>query len=858
MFCAETIQGREITRNMDITPYAIPAILALLAKAVIYLYAHLSPVRNLETRLYLLFLFALSIQNLAEITFFTAQAKSLPIPPGGLLYFGASVVALALLLHLAAVLSTPAFYQKNHRALLAVIYGPALTLEALVWSGTSLVAGFEPMGFTYTRIPGPYYFLFEVYAVAYLLGAVSLFLGGSRSAFASKQLKNRLMLLGMFPGFVLILSVLLLQHFGSRGFNTTVTLPIAITFFLGITAYATHQYRLFDIGFYIPWSKVRARKTAFYDRIRAMLAEIADLGSVREAVHRLSDTLDCSVALVSTGKPVLAVAGSAQQMVAFPLQQLHNIDRIVVANEIAESSPDTYKLMQSHGVAAIVPFYPHSHSASGWMLLGDRFSEQVYTALDFKMVEQLFDKMAELFLDKLLLMRNQLAASERRLQMTELRLQQAEAGLTTLRTEVDSLRDQNQRLTREQAADSLIASHTPEHGALPSIVLLGRDKPLLKRLRRQFPQVEQYVGPDSASFRRQASPEVLVCQLNAGHVADDDWATLLAGRPGQVAALLYGSGAREFVAAHIDALAGSLVEVMPENATDETLARRLQALANLRRATRAIPDPVCPLIGTSLPFQETLRDAARLAGFAEPVLIESADAREIATVARYLHESGVRPGRFQSLAAPEASVPERLTAVLADCEGGSLLVSGLETLSLEVRERVVATVQATGNVRLILGAAVVDEALRTRFRSFLLRLPTLRERRQDLPLLVHYFTLQYNLRAGTHAYLTQAEVDDLMAAQYPADTDALRAAVFDRLNAKHRAAAPEPEMELALTDKTLEEHVAAFEARLIEQTLERCQGNKSKAARLLGLRPNTLHYKLERYGLGGGTKSRND
>ena len=63
-------------------------------------------------------------------------------------------------------------------------------------------------------------------------------------------------------------------------------------------------------------------------------------------------------------------------------------------------------------------------------------------------------------------------------------------------------------------------------------------------------------------------------------------------------------------------------------------------------------------------------------------------------------------------------------------------------------------------------------------------------------------------------------------------------------------------MTLALADKTLEEHVAAFEAHLIAQTLKRCQGNKSKAARLLGLRPNTLHYKIERYGLNAETKDK--
>ena len=96
----------------------------------------------------------------------------------------------------------------------------------------------------------------------------------------------------------------------------------------------------------------------------------------------------------------------------------------------------------------------------------------------------------------------------------------------------------------------------------------------------------------------------------------------------------------------------------------------------------------------------------------------------------------------------------------------------------------------------------MSDALRERFRSFTLRLATLRERHLDLPLLVHYFTLQYNLRAGTQAYLTQTEVDNLMAAQYPENLAALMAAVFDRLNAKHRHSASEPELELSLTDKT--------------------------------------------------------
>ena len=202
--------------------------------------------------------------------------------------------------------------------------------------------------------------------------------------------------------------------------------------------------------------------------------------------------------------------------------------------------------------------------------------------------------------------------------------------------------------------------------------------------------------------------------------------------------------------------------------------------------------------------------------------------------------------------------PERLADALAACQGGTLLITNVETLGAESRERLLAAIKNATGVRIALAVTTADEHLRTRFRSFALRLASLRERRLDLPLLVHYFTLQYNLRAGAHAYLTQAEVDDLMTTQYPESMDALKTAVFERLNAKHRSSAHIPEMEFALTSIPLEEHVAAFEARLIEQTLKRCQGNKSKAARLLGLRPNTLHYKLERYGLGGNPKEKPD
>lgn len=845
---------------------AIPAAAALVFKAAIFIYARYSGTHNLQTRLYLFFLFFFSVQNIAEISgFYVLNVKGVMPYAEANLFYASAIAGMAFLFHLSASFA----FEGQHglrRVLPVFIYLWGIALEILLFFTKWLIKDFEtlsyPVGLSLTRVPGPVYFLFALYAIGIFAGVIGMSLyGWKKQDTTKKQLKNFMLVVAIAPMALLVFLVLGLLHFGIKWMNWSLTFPFAITYFLLITAYTTYQHRLLDIQFYIPWSKVRARKTAFYKRIRAMIAEVADLGSVREAIHRLADTLHCPVALVSTGKPVLTVAGDAQQMVAFPLEQLRSVDRIVVANEIADASPETYKLMQRHGVAAIVPFYPHSQSASGWMLLGDAFSEQVYTPLDFKIVEQLFDKMAELFLDKLLFMRNQLAASERRLQTLELHLQQAQTGIVALRGENESLRGQNLRLAREQAADSLLVTHAPEQTTLPSIVLLGRDKPLLKRLRRHFPQADQYVGLDSASFRRQGLPEVLVCQMETNVDSHDALLSLITRNKGRLAVLVYGEGAQAFVATHKTTLAGTLLERLPETGVDEVIVRRIQALAGLRRAVHTIPDADCPFAGVSQYFHETMRELDRLAGFTEPVLIESPDTAEIAAAAHALHERSGRHGDFGSLltTAQQANA-KALQEQLGICRGGTLLVIGLENLPPAERDEILnAALSATG-VRVVLGLPDADEALRARFRSFTLRLPTLRERRLDLPLLVHYFTLQYNLRAQTQAYLSQGDVDDLMTENYPATLAALKAAVFDRLNAKNRETAPLPEMTLALADKTLEEHVAAFEANLIAQTLKRCQGNKSKAARLLGLRPNTLHYKIERYGLNTDTqdKSGND
>ncbi len=184
---------------------------------------------------------------------------------------------------------------------------------------TALVAGFEPLEHTITEMLRPYYFLFEIYAVGYFVAVPFVLAYGSmKQEPASWKLRNNFMLIGLLPFLFVVLAVVILGHFGMRyinatdstmiPINTTVLLPVVVTFLLAVTAYAVHQHRLFDIQFYIPWSKVRQRKTAFYRRIRGMIADIANLPSVNEAVSQLARTLGCAVALVDS-KATVAAAG---------------------------------------------------------------------------------------------------------------------------------------------------------------------------------------------------------------------------------------------------------------------------------------------------------------------------------------------------------------------------------------------------------------------------------------------------------------------------------------------------------------------------------------------------------------------
>jgi hypothetical protein len=863
---------------MSISLYSIPALLVLIAKAAILYYARKSSSRDPAQVLFLVFLSALMVQNIAEIGILNFRGAELVGRDdlfNGYLYFAASAVGLAVLVHLTLTLSLDWGSRRASYLLTSLVYLPTVVMVGLLLSTDYVVAGFKQLNYTYGQVAGKGYWLFELYVLTYCVATLALLYYGARyQTTSSRRLKNKLMGYGMLPMGAVVALVMIMEHQGiDPKFNTTATLPIAITFFLAVTAYAIYQYRLFDIDFYIPGSHVRKRKTVFYNRMRELIGEIAELPSPREAVRLLADVFKCPIVLLDGNRQIIANAGGHREMGGLTPATLSHLTHIVMREEISSTMPQVYQDMAAHHVSAIVPFYPGSRGASGWLLMGESFTEQVYSPMDFKQVERVFDKMADLFLDGMVAAREEKQDMAERLQRLEQAYDQLVSAYQKLEQNSEQLRRENERLLMEQPADSfsLISTANQESTVPATVTLLGRDKPMLEQLREHFPQAAHYVAPNSASFKRQSPSDVLVCRIEPeGTRIHRQFLKLIREYRGKSAFLLYGPGAAEFVRVNQKDLLGDIIEVVPDDLPLAQLVRRINAISELRKAMCSMADADNPLIGRSQVFIDTIADAIRMSRFFDPVLIKSADVAEGIAIGKYIHNQGTSNGDFVVVRSDGLNVKRdtdtlsaederRFKQSLKQARGGSLMIDNVATLPQKIIDRLLALVQERGDVRLMAGfdrnADRRSEDLQPLLQTFVLEMPNLADRKDDLQLLVHYFTLLHNLQSHHNAYLEQAELESLQLDHQAENLAVLKGLVFERLGNKTGS---QPQTRYADyaggKSKTLDEHLADFEAAILKETLERCDGNKSKAARLLGLRPNTLHYKLERLGLSNDKK----
>jgi two-component system response regulator HydG len=151
------------------------------------------------------------------------------------------------------------------------------------------------------------------------------------------------------------------------------------------------------------------------------------------------------------------------------------------------------------------------------------------------------------------------------------------------------------------------------------------------------------------------------------------------------------------------------------------------------------------------------------------------------------------------------------------------------------------------------------EDLYYRLNVIALKLPPLRERRDDVPLLAEHFLRLYGARNGRQFVgFTRAGLDALVRYEWPGNVRELENAIERSIVLCSGDVLRADDIKLD-TNRTRPVQSANFlpdgmnldqyEQSIIREALRRANGNKSQAARLLGITRNALRYRLTQMGI---------
>jgi transcriptional regulator with PAS, ATPase and Fis domain len=147
-----------------------------------------------------------------------------------------------------------------------------------------------------------------------------------------------------------------------------------------------------------------------------------------------------------------------------------------------------------------------------------------------------------------------------------------------------------------------------------------------------------------------------------------------------------------------------------------------------------------------------------------------------------------------------------------------------------------------------------------RLNVFSIHLPSLRERKEDLPMLAQHLVTQLAEKHGRPArFLTPAAVEALQFHSWPGNVRELRNVIEraviicsgEQIERHHFAPYPIEQRERLRNEDTLSLPVGTpleeVERQMIMRTLQKTKNNKTRAAELLGISLKTLHNKLNLY-----------
>ena len=314
-------------------------------------------------------------------------------------------------------------------------------------------------------------------------------------------------------------------------------------------------------------------------------------------------------------------------------------------------------------------------------------------------------------------------------------------------------------------------------------------------------------------------------------------------------------------------------------------------------------EPRFGLVGRSTGMLRVLRTVQALGDNESHVLLqgESGTGKEI--VAKAIHASSRRRSAsfapVDCAALPEGIVESELfghergaftgalgaPGLLRAAHGGSLFLDEIGEMPLRIQAKLLRALQEKRirpvgaarsqavDVRVIaathrdLKAMVAEGSFRAdlfyRLDVVRIEIPPLRERPEDIPLLVQHFLAKHARRGARMRGIESAALQTLMEADWPGNVRELENVVESSLALAHGAqlrvadlprarrlrALPTAPTEIPLS-------LAAYERCALERALVEAGGDASEAAQRLGVARSTLYRKLSRHGLHpSGTRS---
>ena len=219
---------------------------------------------------------------------------------------------------------------------------------------------------------------------------------------------------------------------------------------------------------------------------------------------------------------------------------------------------------------------------------------------------------------------------------------------------------------------------------------------------------------------------------------------------------------------------------------------------------------------------------------------------------------------------------ENKVGLVAASDGGTLFLDEIGNIDLEIQKkllrfletkryrRVGDTSETTADTRIILATNMLltDAARMGTFRSDLLyrldmvciRVPPLRERSEDVPLLVEHFVKTHSEVTRTPIRISSRAMDLLTQYPWPGNVRELRSVIFKTIVFASSSVIKPEDLPclIACKDARTEQFVRSLgdvERDHIVRVLQEVGGNQCKAAKILGINRRTLYNKMHRHNI---------